>query len=66
MYADIRKEENKIFSEMYTTIANNRTIIKAAALAVAELDGYRAKAVIGKRLSGIIPEVKMIFHIFFY
>lgn len=53
----LKAEEAKILSEMCRTISKHRQEIKAGASAVAEVDVYRAKAMIGAKLKGIIPEV---------
>ena len=55
--AQMKVEENRILYEMSKTIANYRNEIKAAANAIAELDSYRAKAILGHRLGGVTPEV---------
>lgn len=57
IYASIRAEENKIYFEMCKSISSNRDFIKTAVNAIAELDGYRAKAIMGKKLKGVIPEI---------
>ena len=42
---------------MCKSISVHREEIKDAVKAIANLDGYRAKAVLGKKLGGTIPEV---------
>ena len=53
----IRAEENRILFEMCQTISQNRKEIKDAVTAIAEIDVFRAKAKIGTKMRGIIPEV---------
>lgn len=53
----IRAEENRILFEMCQTISQNRAEIKEAVTAIAEIDVFRAKAKVGARMRGIIPEV---------
>ena len=53
----IRAEENKILFEMCQIISLHRNEISAAVTAVAELDVFLAKAKLGQKLKGIIPEV---------
>jgi dsDNA-specific endonuclease/ATPase MutS2 len=53
----IRAEENRILFEMCQTISQNRKEIKEAVTAIAEIDVFRAKAKVGLRMRGIIPEV---------
>ena len=53
----IRAEENRILFEMCQTISQNRVEIKEAVTAIAEIDVYRAKAKVGQKMKGIIPEV---------
>ena len=55
--ASIRAEENKILFEMCKVVSEYRQNIKDSVAAVAEIDVYRAKAILGQKLSGIIPEV---------
>ena len=55
----IRAEENRILFEMCQTISQNRVEIKDAVTAIAEIDVFRAKAKVGLRMKGIIPEVRM-------
>jgi dsDNA-specific endonuclease/ATPase MutS2 len=45
---------------MCKSISTHREDIKTAVAAIAELDGYRAKAILGKRLRGTIPEVSVL------
>jgi hypothetical protein len=54
----IRAEENRILFEMCQTISQNRAEIKDAVTAIAEIDVFRAKAKVGARMRGIIPEVR--------
>jgi DNA mismatch repair ATPase MutS len=54
----IRAEENRILFEMCQTISQNRQEIKEAVTAIAEIDVFRAKAKVGLRMKGIIPEVR--------
>jgi DNA mismatch repair ATPase MutS len=54
----IRAEENRILFEMCQTISQNRKEIKEAVTAIAEIDVFRAKAKVGLRMKGIIPEVR--------
>ena len=54
----IRAEENRILFEMCQTISQNRVEIKEAVTAIAEIDVFRAKAKVGLRMKGIIPEVR--------
>ena len=54
----IRAEENRILFEMCQTISQNRVEIKEAVTAIAEIDVYRAKAKVGARMKGVIPEVR--------
>ena len=42
---------------MCQTISQNRKEIKDAVTAIAEIDVFRAKAKIGTKMRGIIPEV---------
>ena len=53
----IRAEENRILFEMCQTISQNRKEIKDAVTAIAEIDVFRAKAKIGTKMRGTIPEV---------
>jgi len=53
----LRAEENRILFEMCKTISVYRNEIKASVTAVAEVDVFRAKAKLGEKLRGIIPEV---------
>lgn len=53
----IKAEESRILFEMAQTISQNRVEIRAAVTAIAEIDVLRAKAKIGQRMKGIIPEV---------
>jgi dsDNA-specific endonuclease/ATPase MutS2 len=43
---------------MCQTISQNRAEIKDAVTAIAEIDVFRAKAKVGARMRGIIPEVR--------
>lgn len=43
---------------MCQTISQNRKEIKEAVTAIAEIDVFRAKAKVGLRMKGIIPEVR--------
>jgi dsDNA-specific endonuclease/ATPase MutS2 len=58
LLAKLREEENAILSAMCKAISLHRESIKTAVRAVAEVDVYRAKAKLGIRLGGIVPEVK--------
>lgn len=53
----IRAEENKILFEMCQMISQYREEIKTAVTAAAEIDVLRAKARLGQRIRGIVPEV---------
>lgn len=57
IYAQLKAEENRIFYEMCKTIASNRHDITVSVTAIGHLDIIRAKAKIGIKLNGIIPEV---------
>ena len=59
----IRAEENRILFEMCQTISQNRAEIRQAVTAIAEIDVFRAKAKVGARMRGIIPEVRTSFHV---
>ena len=54
---ELRKEENAVFFEMCKAIAANRDSIVQSMTVVGQLDVMRAKAALGVRLRGIIPEV---------
>lgn len=59
----IRAEENRILFEMCQTISQNRAEIRQAVTAIAEIDVFRAKAKVGARMRGIIPEVRTSYHV---
>ena len=44
---------------MCQTISQNRVEIKEAVTAIAEIDVFRAKAKVGMKMRGVIPEVKI-------
>ena len=56
--ASLKAEENKILFEMCQTISLHRREIRAAIDAVTELDMVRAKAKLGEKLRGCIPQVR--------
>ena len=53
----IKAEENRILFEMCQMISQHREEIKTAVTAVAEIDVLRAKARLGEKIRGVIPEV---------
>jgi DNA mismatch repair protein MutS2 len=53
----LRAEENRILFEMCRCIAAHLDEIRESVKAVAEIDVVRAKAMLGKTLGGVIPEV---------
>jgi len=55
--AELKKEENAVFLDMCKTIARNRNAISASLEAVGRLDVLRAKAALGERLRGVVPDV---------
>ena len=55
--ARMKVEENNILSDMCRNVARNRKEIEEAANAIARVDTYRAKALLGQKLGGTIPEV---------
>jgi DNA mismatch repair protein MutS2 len=57
VHGQIRAEENKILFEMCQMISQYREEIKSAVTAAAEIDVLRAKAKLGARIRGVIPEV---------
>ena len=56
--AQLKAEENRILFEMCRTIFANRGPIEKAIRAVGELDVVKAKAKLGKRLAGVVPQVE--------
>jgi DNA mismatch repair protein MutS2 len=54
---ELRKEENAVFFKMCKTIAANRDSIVQSMTSVGQLDVMRAKAALGVRIKGVIPEV---------
>jgi DNA mismatch repair protein MutS2 len=57
----IRTEENRILFEMCQAISRHRAEIRASVTAIAEIDVLRAKAKLGERMKGVIPEVMLDF-----
>jgi DNA mismatch repair protein MutS2 len=55
--AALKREENAIFFEMCKTIAEYRDSLKVSLHGIADLDVLRAKAMMGMRLNGVIPDV---------
>ena len=55
--ASLRTEENRVFYEMSRCISDHRDGIRRVMKAVAEIDIIRAKAQLGKKLNGVIPDV---------
>lgn len=55
--AQLKAEENRILFEMCKSIAKYRDEIRRSVEAVAELDVLMAKAKLGNKLKGVIPEV---------
>ena len=53
----MRAEENKILFEMCQLISQYREEIKGAVTAAAEIDVLRAKARLGARVRGVVPEM---------
>jgi DNA mismatch repair ATPase MutS len=64
--AQLRAEENKILFEMCQCISRHRDSVKAAALSVAEIDVYLAKAKLGQIMGAVIPEVQVQLRFFRY
>jgi dsDNA-specific endonuclease/ATPase MutS2 len=54
-------EQHRIFNAMCQCIRNNMQQIQRSIHAFATIDIYRAKALIGERLNGVIPEVSFFF-----
>lgn len=57
LQVELRLEENKIFFEMCKAISMHRTAIRRSLTAAAQVDIIRAKALLGEKLLGVIPEV---------
>ena len=55
--ASLRTEENRVFYEMSRCISDHRDEIRRVMKAVAEIDIIRAKAQLGKKLNGVVPDV---------
>ena len=56
--ASMKLEENRILFEMCKCIRQSKDCIERSAKAIAQLDCYRAKALMGLKLEGVIPEVR--------
>lgn len=57
IFAQLKAEENRIFFEMCKSISKYRDEIRQSVGAIAELDLLMAKAKLGNKLKGVIPEV---------
>jgi DNA mismatch repair protein MutS2 len=57
LQAVLKQEENEIYFQMLKNISYYRTEIRASVKAVAEVDVFCAKARVGLRLGGTVPEV---------
>jgi DNA mismatch repair protein MutS2 len=53
----LRAEENRILFEMCQSIAEYREEVRAAVRAIAVVDVVHAKAKLGRRMKGVVPEV---------
>jgi DNA mismatch repair protein MutS2 len=57
LQAVLKEEENEIYFQMLKNISHYRAEIRASVTAAAEVDVYCAKARLGLRLGGVVPEV---------